>query len=126
MGQTAWEQMELLNRILDRNEQITERYQEFDDARDEITEYFRPDLGIETDEGNEGRFFGQGIFEGTPAWAARVMATGFQGNLVSKSIDWLSYLMADTRFRGIDPLDKWVQDVKTHMTDAYQQSTFYD
>jgi len=126
MAQTAWSLMKLLDRILDRHAQISERYEQFNDARDEIVEFFRPDLGIETDEDYEGDFFGEAIFEGTPPWAARVMATGFQGNLVSKSIDWLSYLMADTRLRGVDPLDKWVQDVKEHMTDAYQNSTFYD
>ena len=61
MANTAWEQMTLHDRIMDRHDQICERYEKFDHARDEIVEYFRPDLGIETDEDREGEFFGQSI-----------------------------------------------------------------
>ena len=109
-----------------RLEQVKAKYSQFNTARDEIVKNFRPDLGIDTDPGKRGVFFGNEIYEGTAPWAIRVMATGFQGNLVSKSIDWLLYKMEMNELNGIDEIDGWLQDIKEHMTGVYRRSNFYD
>ncbi len=121
-----WEDKSLFDRIADRLEERKTAYNRFNKGRDSICDYFRPDLGINTDENNRGKFFGANIYEGTAPWAARIAAVGLQGNLVSKSIDWFMYLMKESELRGIDALDIWVQDVKDHMTYVYRQSNFYD
>lgn len=121
-----WDEKKLLDRINDRLSELEQKYYSFQDSRDTITELFRPDLGIDTEDGKDGTFFGSDIYEGTAPWAARVAATGFQGNLVSQSIDWFMYLMSASELRGIDQLDTWCQDVKDHMTAVYRKSNFYE
>lgn len=119
-----WEQKNLYDRIKMRLDQKERQYQRFNSARDEIVKQFRPDLGIDTN--NAGEFFGDEIYEGTAPWAIRVMATGFQGNLVSKSIDWLLYKMKQDNLNGVDQIDIWLQAVKEHMSSVYRRSNFYD
>lgn len=121
-----WENRTLLSRITDRLSQLELKYNQFQISRDWIVSLFRPDIAIDTEESSRGNFLGNDIYEGTAPWAARVMATGLQGNLVSKSIDWIQYLMKQFELRGIDELDVMLQDVKDHMTDVYRRSNFYD
>lgn len=123
---TAWENKNLYDRIIDVLDFWKDKYSSFNSSREVITEHFRPDLGIETDNNNKGDFFGESIYEGTGPWAAQTMARGFQENLVSQSIDWIMYIMALFELRGIDALDSWCQDIKDHMTQAYINSNFYD
>ena len=68
---------------------------------------------------------GQNIYNGSGSWYSRMMAIGFQGSLVSKNIAWIRYQMEQFELKGVDELDVWVQDIKEHMSDAYQKSNFY-
>ena len=123
---TSWGAQNQWGRVNDRYQQLAERYASVNVSRDVICEMFRPDLMPETDEGLRGVLKGANIYEGTPAWAARMMATGFQGNLVSQSIDWVKYEFEQLNLKYIDALDGFTQDVKDHMTMVYSKSTFYD
>lgn len=107
-----------------RLEQKKAHYLPFETANDEIVQQFRPDLGIDID--LDGDFFGDQIYEGTAPWAARIMATGFQGNTISKAIDWLFYKMQQEDLNGIDEIDIWLQKRKEHMVGVYRRSNFYD
>jgi hypothetical protein len=122
---TSWASQTLWGRINDRWNQVGDQYSAVNSSRDVITEIFRPDLMSETDQGLRGLLKGANIYEGTPSWAARVMATGFQGNLVSQSIDWIMYEVKQLNLKYIDALDSWTQDIKDHMRAVYQDSTFY-
>lgn len=119
-----WTERSLLQRIKDQLEQIQRKYQNFIISRDWIVTLFRTDLGINFD--REGKFFGEGIYEGTAPWASRTMAKGLQGNMVSRGVDWLMYRMQQEELNGVDELDIWCQDIKDHMTQVYKQSNFYD
>lgn len=120
-----WQDKPLFDRIHDLLSQIERKYVKFNRARDSIVEYFRPDLGSDVDPDGDGSFFGENIYDGVGSWAAGVMARGFQGGLVSAEADWIAHEMQRLDLRGVDELDLWLQDVKTHISGAYKQSNFY-
>jgi hypothetical protein len=120
----AWKKKTLYDRIVDRWKELDSDYGKINTNRDIITNYFRSDELIEVDE--KGNLLGRDIYNAAGPWYSRLMATGFQGSLVSKNISWIRYQMAQYELQGIDPLDIWVQDIKDFMTDVYQRSNFYD
>lgn len=119
-----WNQKTLYDRIIDRWKEKDTDYAKVNSNRDIITTYFRSDEIIEMNE--KGEFVGVDIYNGSGSWYSRMMATGFQGSLVSKNIDWIRYRMEQLELKGIDELDIWVQDIKEHMSAKYQLSNFYD
>ena len=119
-----YENKPLYDKIIDRLTAQEQRYSKWRKAHDKIAQIFRPDLGTESDK--DGDFFGYEIYEGTPPCAVDTMATAFQGNTVSKSIDWISYAMGDYNLRGLDKLDIWCQDIRDHQSSVYRRSNFYD
>jgi len=121
-----WSDKNIYDRMIDRFTQRKQVYDRFKPDRDAMAEYFRLDLDIEVDERTNQLILGREIYEGTGPWAARVMATGFQGKLMSKSIDWIMYEMGQQELQGIDELDIWCQKIKEYMATSYQQGNFYD
>ena len=119
-----WKDKTLYERIVDRWEEKESDYSKINRNRETIIAYFRSDELLNIDD--KGNFLGQDIYNGSGAWYARMMATGFQGSLVSKNIDWFRYQMAQYELQGIDRLDAWCQDIKDYMTDVYHRSNFYD
>jgi len=119
-----WQNKTLYERIVDRWLERETDYQKSNRNRDLMATYFRSDELIETDQ--QGDLLGKAIYNGSGSWFSRMMATGFQGSLVSKNIPWIRYMMDDNDLAGIDELDQWNQDIKDHMTPAYQKSNFYD
>jgi hypothetical protein len=119
-----WKLKTLYERIIDRWTELEADYTKVNLNRETITAYFRSDETIETDD--KGNLVGQDIYNGAGPWYSRMMATGFQGSLVSKNIAWIRYQMREHELQGIDILDGWVQDIKDYMTDVYQRSNFYD
>ena len=95
-------------------------------AREDISDYFRPDLGVDYDESHDMLMLGGEIYEGSGPWVARRATTAFQGNTVSKKLDWIKYGFSDKRLAGIDELDAFAQDLKTHNSAVYQNGNFYD
>jgi len=114
----------LYERILDRWKEPEADYAKVNNNRHTINALFRPDELLETDDKNG--LLGQDIYNGSGAWYSRVMATGFQGLSVSKSIVWIRYQMRQFELRGVDELDLWTQDIKEHMASVYHRSNFYD
>jgi len=114
----------LYDRIVFRKDQTDNDYAKVNHNRDVMTTYFRSDEIIDTDE--KGNLVGQAIYNGSGSWYGRTMATAFQGAMVSKNIDWFRYMFDVLELKGVDELDIWAQDVKDHMTSAYQKSNFYD
>lgn len=119
-----WADKTLYDRIIDRWKEKDTDYGKVNANRDIITTYFRSDEIIDTDK--KGNLVGQNIYNGSGPWFSRMMATGFQGSLVSKNIDWFRYRMKQLELKGVDELDIWVQDIKEHMSSKYQDSNFYD
>ena len=116
----------LYDRIKERWDSLDIVYDRLNGSRETICSYFRQDLGVDYDEAADMIQLGMDIYEGSGPWSARTMATGFQGNTVSKRIDWRSYQMKEDKVNGIDEVDIWVQDVKKHMSQVYQSGNFYD
>jgi len=119
-----WRDKTLYERIVDRWVELEADYTKINRNRSIITAYFRSDELLDTDD--KGNLLGQDIYNGSGPWYSRMMATGFQGSLVSKNIPWIRYQMREFELKGIDKLDQWVQDIKEFMSDAYQRSNFYD
>jgi hypothetical protein len=118
-----WKLKTLYERIVDRWEQLDNDYTKINLNRETITAYFRSDEVLDTDD--KGNLVGQDIYNGAGPWYSRMMATGFQGSLVSKNIDWIRYQMREHDLKGVDELDQWVQDIKEFMTYVYKRSNFY-
>ncbi len=121
---TNWSKRTLYERIVDRWKEKDIDYDRVNPNRDLMSIYFRSDEVIEVDD--KGHLVGQEIYNGSGSWYSRMMATGFQGSLVSKNIPWFRYMMEKFELKGIDELDTWLQKIKTYMADAYQRSNFYD
>ena len=131
-----WAAKTLYDRIFDRWMSRESHYSRMNTNREVIIRCFRsdetPTKGEErSTDGRNGshrnmEFLGEDIYQGSGMWYSQLMATGFQGSLVSKNISWIRYQMEQFELKGIDELDVWVQDVKEHMTDAYTLSNFYD
>lgn len=120
-----WQDKALFDRILDLLSQAERKHTKFNKARDSIVDYFRPDLGSDIDPDGDGSFFGENIYDGIGPWAVGVMSRGFQGGLVSAEADWIAHEMRRLDLRGVDELDIWLQEVKSHITSAYKLSNFY-
>jgi hypothetical protein len=123
---TEYASKPVYDKIIDRLAQLEQGMIRVNKARDNITRYFRRDLHWDTAECIKGGFLGDGIYEGTAPWAARIAATCFQGLSASKSTPWLAYEMDEQDLRGIDRLDEFCQNVRDHMTSVYQKSNYYD
>jgi hypothetical protein len=119
-----WLQKPLFDRILERWKEKDSDYGTVNANRESVCMYFRSDEIVETDD--KGELVGQNIYNGSGSWYSRMMATGFQGSLVSKNIPWIRYMMEQFKLKGIEELDLWLQDVKLYMGEAYQKSNFYD
>jgi hypothetical protein len=119
-----WSDKSLYDRIMERQEQISQKIAKFNVSRDVIAQLFRPDLSI--DDSKDGDFFGENIYESTGVWALDTMVKGFLGNTISQQLAWIMYIMGQYELRGIDELDIWLQDIKDHMAEVYRKSTFYD
>jgi len=120
----AWQKKTLYDRIVDRWKEKDGDYGKVNRNRGTITQLFRSDEVVETDDG--GNLVGAEIYNGSGPWYSRMMATGFQGSLVSKNIPWIRYMMEQFELKGVDELDIWTQDIKEYMSDVYQRSNFYD
>lgn len=119
-----WNSKPLYDRIVDRWVEKDADYSKINNNRDIMATYFRSDELVDTDE--KGNLLGQAIYNGHGSWFSRMMATGFQGSLVSKNIEWFRYMLRQLELRGIDELDIWLQDIEEYMIDVYQTSNFYD
>ena len=121
---TPWAKKNLYDRGVERWNEKDNDYAKVNNNRDTMTFYFRSDEIVETTA--KGDLVGQAIYNGSPSWFSRTMATGFQGSLVSKNIPWIRYKMGEYKLKGVDELDIWLQDIKEYMSDVYQRSNFYD
>ncbi len=101
-------------------------YERYNAARTTICDFFRPDLGVRVDEDNDMLQLGGDISEGSGPWAARTAAISYQGNTVSKKLDWWKYGFSDPRLKGVDELDQFNEDQKAHIASVYQRGNFYD
>lgn len=122
---TLWANKKLFDRIKDTLTQKEKGYVKFNRARDNIVDYFRPDLNTKVDKKGDGTFFGQNIYEGTATWALGTMATGFQGGIITEDSDWLLHRMKQSELKGIDELDIWLQDEKKYTSEVYQESNLF-
>ncbi len=95
-------------------------------ARENICEFFRPDLGVDYDEANDMLMLGGNLYDGSGPWVARTAAMAFMGNSVNKRGDWWKYQYTDPRIEGIDELDAHAQAQKEHISHVYQRGNFYD
>lgn len=124
----SYKEKNLYERIIDRHDEMVRDREPLEEDCDKIISIFRPDLVkfSRRTEGPKG-ILGANIHEGTGPWAARLMSDGLQGNLVSSSIKWLRYTMADLRFKGVDEVNQWLQNLEEHMLSVYREpnSNFY-
>ena len=123
---TAYEDKTLFERIVIRWSDKDTAYDRRRTALESVCDYFRPDLGIDYDESADMLMLGSDIYEGSGPWTARTAAIAFQGNTVSKKLDWRKYKFTDIRLTGIDELDTHAQNQNEHMSAVYQQGNFYD
>jgi hypothetical protein len=121
-----WEQKTQFQRIELRWNEVDSVYDRINSARRNIISFYRPDLGPDVLESSDMLQLGGNLYEGSPPWVARSAAIAFQGNSVSKKLDWFKYKFNHQRLEGIDELDEFAQNGKNHMASVYQRGNFYD
>lgn len=124
---TAYADKNLYERIIDRQTYMEQVRQPIEADCDKIIDHYNPDLTRFTEYKGKGKpsILGAKIYEGTAPWAVNLMADGFQGNLVSHSIEWFRYSMAENKFKGNDEVNKWLQKLEDYMYSVYRSSNFY-
>lgn len=122
----AWNEKSLYQRITGRWSDLDGVYSRLRTARENICDFFRPDLGVDYDESADMLMLGGSIYEGSAPWVARTASTAFQGNSVSRKLNWLKYGYSDERLTGIDELDSHAQNMTKHISNVLQQGNFYD
>lgn len=125
MSEHLYQDRSLAWKILDRQRQYEELRQPLEGGFAEIVAFTDPGLSSWSD--SEGaRYEGSRIYEGTPPWALRVMAHGWIGSLISQALPrWFKYLFPEPSMRGIDEVNKWIQQVQDQQYSAYRNSTIY-
>lgn len=123
----SYEEKNLYMRIIDRQGTMENIREPWEVDSDNIIDMFRPDLNRFSNKNTDTsrKILGSHIHEGTGPWAARLMADGIQGNLVSQSIDWVRYLVDESWLKGNDDINKWLQELEEHMLSVYKKSTLY-
>lgn len=121
----SYAQKSLYDRLIERHGELQTIRQPWEKCCDEIINYYRPDIKTFEKRGsNDIELLGEHMFEGSPAWASRLMSEGWQGYLVSRSIEWVKHQLLD--MKGIDEVNKWLQDFDDYMYSVYKDSTLYD
>lgn len=70
---------------------------------------------------------GQSIFDGHPVFSLNLFADGLHGYMVSPSIQWFR-LRLPRFLRNLEKIPEvrgWLQDVESHLYNAFQNSNFY-
>ena len=117
----------LYDRLVDRFGELEKIRQPWETPSDEIIDIFRPDMvRFSNSEDRKVELLGEHMVEGTGAWSARLMAEGWQGYLVSRSIEWFQHAIGDLHLKGNDEVNKYLQDFDEHMYGAYADATFYE
>jgi len=122
----AWYEKTLYQRVVQLWDDKENVYDRLRTARENICDFFRPDLGVDYDESADMLMLGGNIYEGSGPWVARTASTAFQGNSVSRKLNWLKYGYSDERLTGIDELDNHAQNMTKHISNVLQQGNFYD
>lgn len=122
----TYQKKTLYQRVAERWSDLDGVYNRLRTARENICDFFRPDLGVDYDESADMLMLGGSIYEGSGPWVARTASTAFQGNSVSRKLNWLKYGYSDERLTGIDELDSHAQNMTKHISNVLQQGNFYD
>lgn len=126
----SYDSYSFYRRVWARQDELDKERKLWDPQRQEIVEHFRPDLpvyGAEESSAETGTFLHQTMTEGTGAWAAQVMARGFQSAMVGPSLKWFRHVMRQIRLRGIDPINAWLQRFDDYLCEGvYRPSNFYE
>jgi len=117
----------LYDRLVDRFKELEKIREPWESPCDDIIDIFRPDI-VRFSESKDRNIelLGEYMVEGTGAWSARLMAEGWQGYLVSRSIEWFQHVIGDLHLKGNDDVNKWLQDFDEQMYSAYADATFYE
>lgn len=125
---TAYSKTCFYDRVIARQSEMESDRSIWDAQRQDIVEYYRPDLTVYSDSSAEtGSFVHEAMVEGTGAWAAGVMARGFQSAMVGPSLKWFRHLMSRMRLRGVDRINAWLQRFDDYMREGvYRPSNYYE
>lgn len=122
---TAFESLSLPKKIKERQAEYEKIRNPYDAQMADIIDFCQPGLTDWYSE-TEGSFGGDKIYEGTPAWALRVMVNGWLGNLISQSDTWRRYMFPEKKLRDNDDINQWLQDMDDFMWSVYNsRSDFY-
>lgn len=128
MEYSAYEDKTVVGKFIARQGRLEDLRNPYDSRFSEIIDFCEPGLtawsGHHDGEG-VGDFRGEKIYEGTPPWALRTMAKGWLGNLVSRSLRWLKYVLPDKELRDNDQVNQFLQDTEDHMISVYRRSELY-
>lgn len=72
-----------------------------------------------------GKSRGRKVYDGTPVAARKVWASGMEGNLLGRSIKWLSLKLANDKLMDNRDVKLWLEEKVHLMASALKKSNFY-
>lgn len=124
---TAYAQMNLWQRINDRQSRAVTIRSPFDGARDRVVEIYRPDLTPMVD--TKGQFYSsKTVVNGDPAYCGNVMNRGIVAGMASAAQQWRMFKPRQQDSADDNDMRRWCQQLDRIMLDVYsdRESTFYE
>lgn len=124
--QAPYREMNLYKRVADRHQRAESVRRDFDGARKQIVEYFRPDLTDVVE--SKGKLFESiNVSNGDPAWCARVMTQGVFAGMCNPAQPWRRFKVPEHELEDDNDTRKWLQSLDRIMLDTYadRDSGFY-
>lgn len=121
-----YNEMNIYKRVEDRHARAVKVRHDFDKPREQIVEYFRPDLTDVVD--NKGRLFeSTNVYNGDPAYAGRVMTQGVFAGMCNPAQPWRRFKLPEKHLDDDNDTREWMQQLDQIMLDTYSQrdSSFY-
>ena len=91
-----------------------------------ITEIFNPRRYDLLDTGTEGRRWGAGVYNDVPAKSLFKWQNAFVSATASRRLDWFNYSLGLESLNTNDDVQRWLQESRQQMRNAFERSNFYD
>ena len=105
-----YNEMNIYKRVEDRHARAVKVRHDFDKPREQIVEYFRPDLTDVVD--NKGRLFeSTNVYNGDPAYAGRVMTQGVFAGMCNPAQPWRRFKLPEKELSDDNDTRAWLQQL---------------
>ena len=120
------EDMTLAKKVRAMFNKLEEIREPYEDDWEDIAKYvfYRREF-IDLDH-EQGESIARDKYDGTPQQAATNLVHGFQGYMVSQSIDWMDLSFEDKELENYEEAMFWLEDLVHYFYEVFKETNFYD